>query len=114
MTIFLLSFILLVIVKLTMGKTYYVYIMASLSRRLYTGVTSDLEGRVWQHKSKTIDGFTKRYNITRLVFFEETNDIYTALEYEKRIKGWRREKKIYLIEEQNKGWLDLAEQWFET
>ncbi|MBC8214954.1 MAG: GIY-YIG nuclease family protein [Candidatus Marinimicrobia bacterium] len=87
--------------------------MASLNRRIYTGVTSDLESRVWQHKSKTMDGFTKRYNITRLVYYDETNDVWEALEYEKRIKGWRREKKIRLIEEQNKGWLDLAEQWFD-
>ena len=96
-----------------MEKTYYVYIMASLNRRIYTGVTSDLESRVWQHKSKIMDGFTKRYNITRLVYYDETNDVWEALEYEKRIKGWRREKKIRLIEEQNKGWLDLAEQWFD-
>ena len=87
--------------------------MASLNRRIYTGVTSDLESRVWQHKSKIMDGFTKRYNITRLVYYDETNDVWEALEYEKRIKGWRREKKIRLIEEQNKGWLDLAEQWFD-
>jgi len=96
-----------------MEKTYYVYIMASQNRRIYTGVTSDLEGRVWQHKLKIADGFTKRYNITRLVYYDETNDVWEVLEYEKRIKGWRREKKIRLIEEQNKGWLDLAEQWFE-
>ncbi len=96
-----------------MEKTYYVYIMASQNRRIYTGVTSDLEGRVWQHKLKIADGFTKRYNITRLVYYDETNDVWETLEYEKRIKGWRREKKIRLIEEQNKGWLDLAEQWFE-
>ncbi len=60
-----------------------------------------------------MDGFTKRYNITRLVYYDETNDVWEALEFEKRIKGWRREKKIRLIEEQNKGWLDLAEQWFD-
>ncbi|NQV38191.1 MAG: GIY-YIG nuclease family protein [Candidatus Marinimicrobia bacterium] len=94
-------------------KSYYVYIMSSLSKRLYVGVTSNLLGRVWQHKQKKIDGFTKRYNITKLVWYEETNDVYAALEYERKIKKWRREKKIILIEKKNYGWLDLSENWYD-
>jgi putative endonuclease len=96
-----------------MEKTYYVYILASLSRRLYTGMTSDLMGRVWQHKNKVAGGFTKRYNINRLVWYESTNDVWVAIEWEKRIKSWRREKKIQLIEKHNPGWLDLAEGWYD-
>ena len=87
--------------------------MSSLSKRLYVGVTSNLLGRVWQHKQKKIDGLTKRYNITKLVWYEETNDVYAALEYERKIKKWRREKKIILIEKKNYGWLDLSENWYD-
>ncbi len=93
-------------------KSYYVYILSSLSRRLYVGVTSDLEGRAWQHKNRIGSQFTSKYNINRLVWYEETNDVWTALEYEKKIKKWRREKKIKLIEEFNSGWLDLSENWY--
>ncbi len=93
-------------------KSYYVYILSSLSRRLYVGVTSDLEGRVWQHKNQIGSKFTSKYNINRLVWYEDTNDVWTALEYEKKIKKWRREKKIKLIEEFNSGWLDLSENWY--
>jgi putative endonuclease len=71
----------------------YVYIMASFSRVLYTGVTNNLYRRVWEHKQKQVEGFTKRYNITRLVYYEETADIRVAIEREKQIKGWRRAKK---------------------
>ena len=96
-----------------MGKTYYVYMLASHSRRLYTGMTSNLVGRVWQHKKKIADGFTKRYNINRLVWFDSTNDVWVAIEWERRIKRWRREKKVRLIERHNPGWLDLAENWYD-
>jgi len=95
-----------------MEKTYYVYIMASRNKTLYTGVTSDLRSRVFQHKMKLLKGFTKRYNITRLVWYEETNDVQEALATEKRIKGWLREKKIALIESLNPDWEDLAADWF--
>jgi len=107
----LLSIKILLILK--MNKTFFVYIVASLSRRLYTGVTSDLQGRMWQHKNKTMNGFTKKYNINRLVWFVETDDWHAAFEEEKRIKGWRREKKIQLLEKTNLYWQDLSEQWFE-
>ena len=95
-----------------MDKTFYVYILSSLSHRLYVGVTSDLEGRVWQHKNKVTAGFTKKYNIDRLMWYAETDDWHAAFEEEKRIKSWRREKKIKLIEENNAGWLDISEDWF--
>lgn len=89
-------------------KTYFVYIMASRSRRLYTGVTNDLARRVFEHKSKAAPGFTARYNIRRLVYFEETDDAQAAITREKQIKGWLRKKKVALIESVNPVWEDLA------
>ena len=83
------------------NKQYFVYIMANTGGVLYVGVTSNLEARVDQHKHKLLDGFTKRYNITRLVYFEATNDVLAAIAREKQIKGWRRSKKIALIESMN-------------
>ena len=94
-------------------KKYYIYIMTSMSGTLYTGITSDFEKRVYQHKHKLADGFTKRYNVDRLVYYEETTDIEVALEREKEIKTWRRSKKISLIESINPTWKDLAEDWFD-
>ena len=93
-------------------KNYFIYILTSDTGTLYTGVTSDLEKRIYQHKHKLIDGFTKKYNITRLVCFEETTDINAAIQREKEIKGWRRSKKIELIKTSNPTWKDLAENWF--
>lgn len=95
-----------------MDITYYVYIMASNSKVIYTGMTNDLESRVYQHKNKLDDGFSKRYNTYKLVWYDETDDVVTAIEFEKRIKGWLRKKKIALIEENNPSWLDLASEWF--
>jgi len=91
---------------------YYVYIMTNRSKTLYTGVTNDLTRRVYEHKNKMIDGFTKKYNITKLVYFEETNDILSAITREKQIKGWLRSKKIALIGSVNPKWEDLSERWF--
>jgi putative endonuclease len=79
-------------------RSYYVYILASKSRRLYIGVTNDLERRLYEHKNKLADGFTKRYSIDRLVYYEEGSDILSAIEREKQLKGWLRVKKIALIE----------------
>ena len=93
-------------------KQYYVYIMTNRSKTLYTGVTSDLIRRVYEHKRKIVEGFTKKYNIKRLVYFEDTNDVQTAIEREKQIKGWLRTKKIALIESKNPEWKDLSEGWF--
>jgi len=87
---------------------YFVYILASKRNgTLYTGVTSDLANRTWQHKSDLIEGFTKRYGVHRLVWFEEYGDIYEAIAREKQIKGWNRAWKIRLIEKQNPEWRDL-------
>jgi putative endonuclease len=82
--------------------------MSSLSRTLYTGVTNNLERRVNEHKSGAVSGFTKRYKVDRLVYFQETNDIAAAIAAEKQIKGMLRPKKIALIEEENPSWRDLS------
>ncbi len=91
-----------------MSHTYYVYILASKSRRLYIGVTNNLERRMFEHKNKITPGFTSQYNIDRLVYFETTDDITAAIEREKQLKGWRREKKVTLIHVLNPSWEDLA------
>jgi len=90
------------------SKHYYVYIMSNRSKTIYTGVTNNLERRVYQHKSKQIQGFTAKYNLTRLVYYEETADVISAISREKTIKGWLRAKKIALIESVNPSWNDLA------
>ena len=94
-------------------KKYYIYILSSSSGTLYTGVTNNLEQRVYQHKHKQINGFTKKYNVDRLVFFEDCRDINAAITREKEIKGWRRSKKIALIKTVNPKWEDLSADWFE-
>ena len=91
--------------------SYYVYILTNQRRTLYTGVTGDLARRVYQHK--LVDGFTKRYNVTWLAHYETTSDVRSAKEREKQIKGWRRSKKVTLIESTNPQWKDLAADWFE-
>jgi len=91
--------------------TYYVYIMSNTSKMLYTGVTGDLETRVFQHRTKLSEGFTKKYNIHLLVYFEAFGDIRDAIAREKQIKGWLRAKKVALIESVNPGWKDLAPEW---
>ena len=94
--------------RTSISKRYYIYIMSSLSRTLYTGVTNDLERRVNEHKSGAVPGFTKRYRIDRLVYFQETSDVAAAIAAEKQIKGLIRPKKIALIEEENPTWRDLS------
>ena len=86
---------------------YYVYMLASASRVLYTGVTRDLARRIYEHRSRLVAGFTKRYNVNRLVYFETCTDINAAISREKQIKGLLREKKIGLIERENPSWADL-------
>lgn len=78
----------------------------------YTGMTSDLERRVYEHRQKLLDGFTSRYNVRHLVYFETTSDVHAAIEREKQVKDWRRAKKIALIESMNPDWRDLADRWF--
>lgn len=94
-------------------KRYYVYILANATGTLYTGVTNNLKRRVYEHKHKLVEGFTKRYNVSRLVYYEETGDIKAALMREKQIKGWLRQKKIKLIKSVNPKWEDLSEGWYE-
>jgi putative endonuclease len=93
-------------------KTAYVYMMASRSRTLYTGVTTNLERRVAEHQRHLIPGFTSRYQIGRLVYFEVWGRIRDAIHRETEIKGWRRSKKIALIESKNPAWADLAAGWY--
>ena len=93
-------------------RRYYVYMMTNATGTLYVGVTNDLRRRVFEHKSKSVDGFTKKYNLTSLVFYEETNSVHGALAREKQIKGWRRARKVELIESLNPLWKDLSQGWF--
>jgi putative endonuclease len=92
-------------------KAYWVYIMASKSLNLYTGVTGNLQRRVLQHRQKLLQGFSARYNINRLVYYETFGDIFAAIRREKQIKGWLRVKKIALIESANRDWKDLSDGW---
>jgi putative endonuclease len=89
-------------------KHYYIYIMASQSRVIYVGMTNDLRRRVAQHQQKLVEGFTQKYNVTRLVYYEMTEDVHAALAREKQIKAWRRSKKVALIEAVNPTWKDLS------
>jgi putative endonuclease len=93
-----------------MTKQYYVYILTNKSNKvLYIGVTNDLERRMYEHRNKMVDGFTKKYNLNKLVYFETTTDVRSALEKEKQLKNWHRSWKINLINEFNSEWKDLSE-----
>ncbi len=94
-------------------NNYYVYILTNRSKTLYTGVTNDIIRRVYEHKQKLIPGFTQKYNIDKLAYYEETVDVTAAIAREKQIKGWLRVKKIALIESMNPEWLDLSADWYE-
>ena len=95
-----------------MNKTCAVYIMTNYSETtFYIGVTSDLQKRVWEHKNKVIDGFTSKYNINKLVYFETTESIETAINREKQLKRWHRQWKINLIKEKNPEFKDLSLDW---
>jgi putative endonuclease len=87
---------------------YHIYIMASTSGVLYTGVTSRLEVRVAEHKQKVFPGFSADYNTVKLVYFEPFSDVRAAIAREKQLKRWRREKKVFLIERDNPTWRDLS------
>ena len=93
------------------AKTFYV--LSSPSHVLYTGVTHDLARRIFEHRHKLIPGFARRYNVTRLVHFEETSDDRSAIIREKEIKAWRRSKKVALVDSATPAWVDLASDWFE-
>ena len=90
---------------------FFTYIMTNASRTLYIGVTNDLVRRVMEHKAGKIKGFTSKYNINKLVYYEEGDDINSAIYREKELKGWKREKKIALIESLNPDWHDLSDDW---
>jgi len=93
-----------------MGKQYYVYIMTNAGNTvLYTGVTNDLKGRVYEHKEKLAGGFTGKYNITKLVYYEVFEDIKNAILREKQLKAGSRRRKIRLVNSMNKEWRDLYE-----
>ena len=89
-------------------RQYYDYILSSKTRRLYVGMTNDLPRRLQQHRDRSVDSFTSRYNIERLVYYEETDDVHGAVERERHIKGWLRDKKVALIESVNPSWRDLS------
>ncbi len=95
-----------------MEKRYYVYILASRSRNLYTGVTNNLRRRVLEHKQGLLGGFTKKYGIHRLVYFEAFDSVREAITREKQVKAWRREKRVALIKSVNPAWDDLAADWY--
>jgi putative endonuclease len=97
-----------------MAQDFYVYIMSNVSKTLYIGVTNNLERRVHEHRAKSRPGFTQRYNVTMLVHMEHFNDPTSAIEREKVLKGWKRDRKLALITSQNPGWLDLAADWFDS
>jgi putative endonuclease len=102
-----------VVSALTHTKPFFVYLLTSKPwGTLYTGVTSDLQARVYQHKHGTYEGFTKRYGVKTLVYFEEHSDPFSAIHREKRIKKWPRVWKINLIRTNNPDWNDLASDWY--
>ncbi len=94
-------------------KTAWVYIMANTHRTIYVGVTTNLERRVWDHKNRAFDGFTKRYGLTKLVYVAKYSRIDDAIVWEKSLKGKTRAKKLALIAEQNPRWNDLAWNWYD-
>jgi putative endonuclease len=96
------------------NKSYWVYILTNKPHgTLYIGVTNSLDRRIWQHKTKALEGFTKRYGLNRLVYFEEFRDVTNALNREKELKGWLRVKKIALIQKDNRLWRDLSDGWYD-
>ena len=94
---------------------YYVYILASKIRgTLYIGITNDLQRRVYEHKIGIKKGFTQKYGVNRLMYFEAFQNINEAIKREKNLKKWKRDWKIRLIEEENKKWVDLSQDWFDN
>ena len=92
---------------------YFVYILSNWDDSvLYIGVTGNLPRRLYEHRNGLVEGFTKKYSIHKLVYYENTNDVYSAISREKQLKKWRREKKNQLIEKINPKWADLSESWY--
>ena len=95
-----------------MTGTYYAYLLTNWNNKvIYLGVTNNLERRLYEHKNKLVKGFTEKYNVNRLVYFEETQDVTAAIAREKEIKKWRREKKNQLVNRMNPNWKDLSSGW---
>ncbi len=93
-------------------KQYYVYILTNKTNKvLYIGITSNLIRRIYEHKNKLVEGFTKKYNLSKLVYFETTNDVNSALIREKQQKNWHRDWKLNIINKHNPDWKDLSEEW---
>ena len=93
-------------------RRYYVYLLTNWNNRvMYVGVTNNIARRIYEHKHKLVQGFTAKYNVNKLVYFEETGDVVTALAREKEIKKWRREKKDNLVISMNPEWADLSTEW---
>jgi putative endonuclease len=94
------------------GRSYYVYLLTNWNNKvMYVGVTNDLERRIYEHKQKLVKGFTEKYNVKKLVYFEVTEDVNAAITREKEIKKWRREKKNNLVNQVNPEWKDLSLKW---
>ena len=94
---------------------YFVYLLTNWNRRvLYTGVTNNLERRLAEHKNGLVEGFTKKYRVHQLVYYENTSDVRSAIAREKQIKGWTRAKKNALVETQNPSWRDLSEDFIQS
>jgi putative endonuclease len=97
---------------MVLDRKYYVYILTNWNNTvLYVGVTSNLTRRIYEHKNKVVSGFTEKYNLSKLVYFQETNDVLSAITREKEIKRWRRDKKADLVSSMNPEWRDLSELW---
>ena len=95
---------------MVLTKSYYVYLLTNWNNRImYVGVTNDLIRRLYEHKNKLVAGFTAKYNLNKLVYFEEAQDVNVAIAREKEIKKWRREKKNKLVNGDNPKWQDLSE-----
>ena len=92
---------------------YYVYMMTNKSDQvLYIGVTNNLQRRVFEHRNQLVEGFTQMYNVHKLVWFEQTSDVRSAIAREKQLKGWTRKKKDWLVEQMNPTWIDLSDDWY--
>ena len=93
-------------------KQYFVYILTNWNNKvMYIGVTNNLQRRLYEHQNALVEGFTKEYNVHKLVYYEVTTDVEAAIAREKQLKGWRREKKNALVESMNPTWKDLSEEW---
>ena len=93
-------------------NSYYVYILTNWNDQvMYIGVTNNLERRLYEHKNRLVDGFTKKYHVDKLVYYEMTGDVRAAIAREKQLKGWTRAKKNAVVQTQNPDWLDLSQDW---